>query len=124
MKRLRTLGYQVQRADDSLQCLSYIKSTKVWTENNMVGIDLSIILLDWKMPNCDGLTCAGRIRVLQKSNKINDHTPIIGVTANVRTQQINQALAAGMDDVVSKPFSIADLETKIANLLQKNLKDG
>ena len=45
--------------------------------------------------------------------------PIIAVTANARSEQIATLLAVGMDDVVSKPFRIADLVPKIEELSQR-----
>jgi CheY-like chemotaxis protein len=67
----------------------------------------------------DGLTCVRRIRELQQAKSIRGHIPVIGVTANARTQQIDQAMQAGMDDVVSKPFRIPDLMVRIRGLLEK-----
>ena len=67
----------------------------------------------------DGLTCVRKIRELQAQNSIQGHVPVIGVTANARTQQIDQAMKAGMDDVVSKPFRVPDLMSRIHGLLEK-----
>jgi CheY-like chemotaxis protein len=57
----------------------------------------------------DGLTCVRRIRELQKEGVVHDHVPVIAVTANVRSEQVEVALKAGMDNVISKPFRIPEL---------------
>lgn len=57
----------------------------------------------------DGLTCVRRIRELQQEGVIYGHIPVIAVTANVRSEQVEVALKAGMDDVISKPFRIPEL---------------
>lgn len=57
----------------------------------------------------DGLTCVRRIRELQQEGVIHGHIPVIAVTANVRSEQVEVALRAGMDDVISKPFRIPEL---------------
>jgi len=67
----------------------------------------------------DGLTCARRIRELQSEGTIVRHVPIIAVTANARIEQIDKALSAGMDDVVSKPFRIPELIPKMNIMLQQ-----
>jgi CheY-like chemotaxis protein len=54
----------------------------------------------------DGLTCVRRIRELQQQGVVHGHVPVIAVTANVRSEQVEVALKAGMDDVISKPFRI------------------
>ena len=59
-------------------------------------MELSIILMDLEMPIMDGLACTRRIRDLEREGKIMGRVPIIAVTANTRTEQIEQALEAGM----------------------------
>ena len=44
----------------------------------------------------DGLTCARKIREHEKHGDILDRIPIIAVSANARTEQISQAVAAGV----------------------------
>lgn len=57
----------------------------------------------------DGLTCVHRIRELQHEGTVHGHVPVIAVTANVRSEQVEVALKAGMDNVISKPFRIPEL---------------
>lgn len=64
----------------------------------------------------DGLQCTSKIRELEQEGKFQSHVPIIAVTANARSEQIATLLAAGMDDVVSKPFRIGELIPKIEDL--------
>ena len=71
------------------------------------------------MPVLDGLACTSKIREMERKGELTRHVPIIAVTANARSEQIATLLAAGMDDVVSKPFRIADLVPKIEELSQK-----
>lgn len=64
----------------------------------------------------DGLQCTSKIREMEKAGEFKCHVPIIAVTANARSEQIATLLAAGMDDVVSKPFRIGELIPKIEEL--------
>lgn len=80
------------------------------------GPHITLILMDVEMPVMDGLTCARRIRELENEGYITLHVPIVAVTANARPQQVEDVLAAGMDDVLSKPFRIPELVTLIGSI--------
>jgi CheY-like chemotaxis protein len=81
--------------------------------------------MDKEMPVMDGLQCTSKIRELEQQGKFRRHVPIIAVTANARSEQIATLLAAGMDDVVSKPFRIGELIPKIEELAGRyGDKDG
>lgn len=75
--------------------------------------------MDKEMPVMDGLQCTSTIRELEQTGSLRRHVPIIAVTANARSEQIATLIAAGMDDVVSKPFRIAELIPKIEELSAK-----
>lgn len=84
-----------------------------------MGEDLSIVLMDIEMPVMDGLTCIRRIRELQASEHIIGHIPVLAVSANARSEQVRQAVEAGMDDVIAKPFRMPELLKKIDSLARK-----
>ena len=66
-----------------------------------------LIFMDVKMPVMDGFAATKAIR--ETGNK----TPIIALTANATSEEREKCLASGMDDYVSKPISINQLEEKI-----------
>jgi CheY-like chemotaxis protein len=70
-----------------------------------------IILLDCKMPDMSGAECAQRIREIDRT--YGRHTPIIAVTARALPGDREKCLDAGMDDYLSKPFTVDQLEQKI-----------
>lgn len=51
--------------------------------------------------------------------RVHSRLPILAVSANARMEQVEQALAAGMDDAISKPFRIPDLWPKLATLIKR-----
>jgi len=65
-----------------------------------------VILMDWKMPDMDGIECTRRIRQLERAKSA--HTPIIAVTAYAMESDRKICMEAGMDDYLSKPFSADD----------------
>ena len=70
-----------------------------------------LILMDVRMPGVDGLEAT---RLIRATSKLNSRTPILALTADVQPENANACLAAGMDDVLSKPIVPHQLLTKIA----------
>lgn len=66
-----------------------------------------LILMDIKMPEMNGIEATERIR------SISPDIPIIAVTAHAYYTDKEQALAAGCNAIVSKPYAIADLKQAI-----------
>ncbi|MCJ1302114.1 hypothetical protein MMC08_004915 [Hypocenomyce scalaris] len=119
-KQLRNLGCIVHVANHGGECIDFLQQSRFWYGRERDGSDLSIILMDLEMPVMDGLTCAQMVREMQREGKIVSHVPIIAVTANARSEQIDTALESGMDDVVSKPFRIPELIPKIEELVERH----
>ncbi|MHB1148164.1 MAG: CheR family methyltransferase [Lutibacter sp.] len=73
-----------------------------------------VILMDLQMPEMDGFEATNYIR-----NTMNLNIPIIALTANVTTADLEKCKAVGMDDYISKPVEEKILYQKIDNLLKK-----
>jgi PAS domain S-box-containing protein len=61
-----------------------------------------IILMDIQMPNMDGYEATIHIRNTENPNR---KTPIVALTASAMIDQKNRAMAVGMNDFISKPFT-------------------
>jgi signal transduction histidine kinase/DNA-binding response OmpR family regulator len=83
-----------------------------------IPIELNVVLMDWEMPIMNGLEAVTQIRLLEQSGAMKGRLPVIGVTANVRQQQIQTAMEAGMDDVVGKPFRVAELLVRMKDIVE------
>ena len=75
-----------------------------------------IILMDLHMPEMNGFEATEYIR-----NKMNSQIPIIALTADVTTADLNKFTAVGMNDYISKPLDERILYIKIIDLLKKPL---
>ncbi|KAI5207251.1 hypothetical protein E4T38_03507 [Aureobasidium subglaciale] len=107
-------GYQVAVADNGQEALDFIRSTRHWRENrNILDREVDLILMDVEMPILDGLSATREIREYEKNGLICDHIPIVAVSANARAEQMTQAIEAGMDDTITKPFRMPDLIKKV-----------
>lgn len=71
-----------------------------------------LIILDWMLPEMDGLSVAQHIR--QRSN-----VPIIMLTARVDEDDRIAGLETGADDYVVKPFSARELEARVRAVLRR-----
>ncbi len=74
-----------------------------------------IILMDLHMPEMNGFEATEYIR-----SKMNSKIPIIALTADVTTADLNKCTAVGMNDYISKPLDEKLLYNKISDLLIKH----
>ena len=72
------------------------------------------ILVDSQMPGMDGNEAT---RIIRRAEGDKDHTPIIALTANALAPEREKAFAAGVDDYLSKPVFLEDLEAALGRLL-------
>ncbi len=69
-----------------------------------------VLVLDWMLPRLDGL------QVLQRLRASDIDTPVLMLTAKGDVPDRLSGFAAGADDYLTKPFSIAELEARILAL--------
>jgi CheY-like chemotaxis protein len=70
------------------------------------GADFAAVLMDVRMPGMDGLEATRRIRALGGAR---GEVPIVALTAQVFTEQVEACRAAGMDTHLAKPFTLDTL---------------
>lgn len=93
---LERLGCSVEVAGDGARAIDRFRQH-----------EYSLILMGWHMPVMDGLEAAARIRAMPRGKA----TPIIGTTAG---RDRAECLAAGMNDLMPKPFEIDKLRLILA----------
>ena len=95
---LKSKDYDVLQASSGEESIALVK------EN-----DIDIILMDIKMPDMDGYEAARQIKSIRSVK----YLPIIFVSALSEDEALEEALAAGGDDYVTKPVSFGILSSKI-----------
>ena len=79
--------------------------------------EYALVLMDIQMPVMDGYETTRRIRALPDPAKA--QIPIVAMTANAFAEDRENALAAGMNEHIAKPFDIHTLLWKLAEILKK-----
>ncbi|MFN3521060.1 MAG: ATP-binding protein [Phenylobacterium sp.] len=82
-----------------------------------------LILMDIQMPVMDGMDAARAIRAEERRAE-RSRTPIVALTANALSHQVEEYLAVGMDGHVAKPIEIAKLYEAIGHALAANSNDA
>ena len=76
-------------------------------------INFDLICMDVNMPVMDGLEATRQIRQLSHENA---STRILAMTGMAFEEDKENCRAAGMDDVVTKPFDLQDLRSRIEKM--------
>ena len=102
-KILAGLGYtDIVEASDGLDALSKVGAAKP-----------ELILLDWNMPNLDGMGFLQKFRLKDKT------TLILMVTTESEKTRVVDAIKAGVNNYLVKPFMPEDLKAKIEATLAR-----
>ncbi|HWM44612.1 MAG TPA: response regulator [Burkholderiales bacterium] len=77
-----------------------------------------LILMDCHMPEMDGFEATREIRERERASSAK-RLPIVALTANAMAQDREECLHAGMDDHLSKPFSMQTLQDMLDRWMPK-----
>ena len=94
-QQLREMGLHYALAGNGKQALEMLETD-----------DFDLVLMDWQMPEMDGLEATWQIRRLPTGTR---HIPVIALTANANAGFREACLAAGANDYLSKPYTEAAL---------------
>ena len=98
LHQLRKLGYSADVVASGLEVLATLDR-----------IPYDVVLMDCQMPEMDGYEATKRIRQREKEKR-SAHVRIVAVTANAMEGDRERCLAAGMDDFITKPVRVEELE--------------
>lgn len=102
--QLSTLGYTAKVAADGSEALI------LWKEQTF-----GLVLTDCHMPEMDGFELARAIRKEEANS--GGHIPIVAITANTMAEERDRCIDSGMDDCLTKPVELDDLDRVICKWL-------
>ena len=105
---LESLGATAEQAQSGLEALGMIE------HRHLAGKDYNVVIVDWKMPEMDGLETIRRIR-----SEIDPGIPILLISAYDWSDIEDQAREVGANGFVSKPLFRSTLYDKISSLIGK-----
>ena len=82
-----------------------------------LSLQPQVILLDLGLPDLDGVEVIRKLRSWSE-------TPIIVVSARGEERDKIEALDAGADDYLTKPFHLAELNARIKSVIRRKQQDG
>jgi nitrogen-specific signal transduction histidine kinase/CheY-like chemotaxis protein len=106
---LSKTGCVFESAEDGDMASSYLDRNKY-----------DVILLDVRMPGKSGTELARIVR--KNKSHINNNTPIVALTAGVSKEEMEECHKSGINFVIAKPFTEAELFGVLGKLLNGNVK--
>lgn len=101
---LRSADFEVLVVNNGAEALAHV-----------VAMKPDVILLDWMMPEMDGLETCRRLKADATTRDI----PIIFLTARSQESEISQGLALGAIGYLTKPFDALSLGSRVHDLLRR-----
>ena len=105
-QELEVEGYVCGTAAGGAQALTKIRS-EAW----------DLVVLDWTLPDFSGVDVCRRMRAAE------DPTPVLMLTAHDDVKERVEALDAGADDYLTKPFSVEELMARVRARLRRAVTD-
>lgn len=103
---LKQIGYtDIDEAEDGNGALVKLRQDKY-----------DLVVSDWNMPNMSGLDLLKAIRADNGLNGI----PVLMVTAEAKKENVVEAIKAGVNNYVVKPFTAEVLKEKIEKIFDSN----
>ena len=102
---MQIFGVELTLASDGLEAV------EAWRSG-----EHDVILMDIQMPRLDGVAATRRIRA-EEAALGRARTPILALSANALTHQVEAYLAAGMDGHVAKPIELTKLQAALEEAL-------
>lgn len=99
-RALESMGWEVVQAGNGEEGLAALERAGA----------VQLVLADWQMPVMDGLAMVRRIRADERFKNV----VIIMVSSNAVLESIQEALDAGANDFVMKPFSVEALKERVS----------
>lgn len=100
------IGCSVDLAEDGIEAIRLFQLNRY-----------DVVFLDCQMPKMDGLGAARKIREFERLRGLRNFVPIIALTANSEEADREDCLSAGMNEWLTKPFTVDQLSSTLEQWL-------
>jgi CheY-like chemotaxis protein len=83
-----------------------------------------MVLMDVQMPKMDGLEATAALRKRELERGRGEHLPVVAMTALAMKGDQDRCLSAGMDEYLTKPLRIEELDNLLEKYLLRRLRTG
>ena len=101
--QLKKLGYSVQVTSNGREALAILQRRH-----------FALILMDCQIPDMDGFEAT---RAIRHSERLDEHIPIVALTANAMAHHQAEYTKGGMDAMVAKPVKLTELIAAIEQVI-------
>ncbi|MCP4703645.1 MAG: response regulator [candidate division Zixibacteria bacterium] len=107
MRKIITGVLKKLKVNDTIEAVNGQEAVTKAGEND----DIGLILMDWNMPVMNGLDAVKKIR--GTGSKV----PIVMCTTEAEKERVLEAVKAGTNDYLVKPFNPKDIQNKLGKFL-------
>ncbi len=107
MRKIITGGLKKLGVNDILDASNGQEAVDLMSQKNDVGL----VLMDWNMPTMTGIDAVRKLRSLGIK------VPVVMVTTEAEKEKVIEAIKAGANDYLIKPFNPKDIKTKLEKFL-------
>lgn len=111
VRQIEGLGAKVDVAANGLEAVDAVKNGRY-----------SLVLMDCQMPEMDGFEATVEIRKFEKLS--GTYTPIVAMTAFAMSGDREHCIASGMDDYLSKPVTIEQLDIMLSRWIPGHMEES
>lgn len=114
---MMTMRKIVQKSLKELGFTNFVEAAdgqKGW-EVLLADTTIGLVVSDWNMPNCTGVDLLRRLR----SDGTRKSTPFVLLTAESEGHQVAEAVKAGVDNYIVKPFTTEILQKKLEDTFKR-----
>ena len=110
-------------AEMTVKAIEGVFATRVFADGAQMleQLDASplpdVLILDWVMPRVSGIEVCRFLRTTAEARELS----ILMLTVQNKTQQVVEALGAGADDFLSKPYSREELVARVSSLMRATI---
>jgi CheY-like chemotaxis protein len=119
-RKLSSKNFRVSTANNGREAVEFI-ATAFEKQSQRQDEAVDVVLMDQEMPIMDGNAATAQIRKIEREMGREVRVPIIGVSANVRKEQLQAMIDHGVDEYITKPYSFEDMVKQVQKILGDNI---